>query len=128
MLDLKTLAVITSLETICCAIIILYLNRRREYPGVRDIGIGMLGSCVAGMLMSMQGSVFNVPYQLRISSFPQPQGRHSDMLYTYGGLISVGLLFHRNKKRLYDARDIYFSDMFFRFHRQFQNIVFQVFA
>ncbi|EKD69700.1 MAG: response regulator receiver sensor signal transduction histidine kinase [uncultured bacterium] len=55
MLDLKTLAVITSLETICCAIIILYLNRRREYPGVRDIGIGMLGSCVAGMLMSMQG-------------------------------------------------------------------------
>lgn len=56
MLDLKTLAVITSLETVCCALIILYLNRRHEYPGVREIGLGMFGSCVAGMLMSMQGA------------------------------------------------------------------------
>ena len=56
MLDLKTLAVITSIETICCAMIIIYLNRRHEYPGAREIGYGMFASCVAGMLMSMQGA------------------------------------------------------------------------
>ncbi len=63
MLDLKTLSIILAFETLCFAMIIIYMNSRRKYAGVDLIGLGMFFSCVSGVLMAFQGiipSIFSI--------------------------------------------------------------------
>ncbi len=57
MLDLKTVSIIVSVEMLCFAFILLYLNSRHKYAGIDSIGIGIFSSCFAGALMTFQGII-----------------------------------------------------------------------
>jgi len=57
MLDLKTLSIIVSVEMLCFAFIVLYLNSRHKYAGIDYIGVGIFSSCFAGALMTFQGII-----------------------------------------------------------------------